>query len=168
MINGLITARENSSLAEENMRALIQRVSSASVMIEGRVHGQIECGLLVLLGVEESDCSEDVEWLAGKIARVRIFDDGDGHMNLSLAETGGDTMVISQFTLHASTKKGNRPSFIRAARPEQAIPLYELFIEKVGGFTGKPVASGRFGASMQVSLINDGPVTIWMDSRDRQ
>mgnify|MGYP006080118653 CR=1 FL=1 len=150
------------------MRALIQRVSSASVMINDLVHSQIEHGLLVLLGIEESDCREDVDWLAGKIARMRIFDEGDGHMNLSLSDIDGDTMVISQFTLHASTRKGNRPSFIRAARPEQALPLYEIFIEKFQTITGKPVVSGRFGTSMQVSLINDGPVTIWIDSRDRQ
>ena len=168
MINGLITAQKNSLLARPSMRALIQRVSSASVTINRQVHSQVGCGLLVLLGVEEPDSREDVEWLAGKIARMRIFEDADGHMNLSLAESGGEIMVISQFTLHASTKKGNRPSFIRAARPEKAIPLYELFIKTVESLTGKPVASGRFGASMQVSLINDGPVTIWMDSRDRQ
>lgn len=150
------------------MRALIQRVSSASVMIEGRVHSQIERGLLVLLGIEENDCGEDVEWLAGKIARMRIFEDDAGHMNLALADIGGETLVISQFTLHASTKKGNRPSFTRAARPEQALPLYELFIEKIRAITGKPVTSGQFGAAMQVSLVNDGPVTIWIDSRDRQ
>ena len=150
------------------MRALIQRVSSASVTIDEQVHSQIGSGLLVLLGVEDIDAEEDVEWLAGKIARMRLFEDSDGHMNLSLAETDGRVMVISQFTLHASTKKGNRPSFIKAARPEMAIPLYELFIEKVSGLTDKPVASGRFGASMQVSLVNDGPVTIWMDSKDRQ
>ena len=156
------------SSAEEEMRALIQRVSSASVMINDRVHSQIEHGLLVLLGIEESDCREDVEWLAGKICRIRIFDDGDGHMNLALVDIGGETLVISQFTLHASTKKGNRPSFTRAARPEQALPLYEMFISRVQDITGKPVASGRFGTAMQVSLINDGPVTIWIDSRDRQ
>ncbi len=150
------------------MRALLQRVSSASVTIDEQVHSQIGSGLLVLLGVEDIDSEEDVEWLAGKIARMRLFEDSDGQMNLSLAETGGRVMVISQFTLHASTKKGNRPSFIRAARPEKAIPLYELFIEKVSDLTDKPVASGRFGASMQVSLINDGPVTIWIDSKDRQ
>ena len=137
-------------------------------MIESRLHSQIERGLLVLLGIEENDCGEDVEWLAGKIARMRIFEDDAGNMNLALADIGGETLVISQFTLHASTKKGNRPSFTRAARPEQALPLYELFIEKIRDMTGKPVASGQFGASMQVSLINDGPVTIWIDSRDRQ
>jgi D-tyrosyl-tRNA(Tyr) deacylase len=150
------------------MRALIQRVSSASVIINDLEHSQIECGLLVLLGIEESDCREDVDWLAGKIARMRIFDDDDGQMNLSLADIGGDTMVISQFTLHASTRKGNRPSFTRAARPEQALPLYEMFIGQVQDMAGKPVASGQFGASMQVSLVNDGPVTIWIDSRDRR
>jgi len=137
-------------------------------MIEGRVHSQIERGLLVLLGIEENDCGEDVEWLTGKIARMRIFEDADGNMNLALADIGGETLVISQFTLHASTKKGNRPSFTRAARPEQALPLYGMFIERIGDITGKPVASGQFGASMQVCLVNDGPVTIWIDSRDRQ
>jgi len=150
------------------MRALIQRVSSASVIINDLEHSQIERGLLVLLGIEESDCREDVDWLAGKIARMRIFDDDDGQMNLSLANIGGDTMVISQFTLHASTRKGNRPSFTRAARPEQALPLYEMFIGQVQDMAGKPVASGQFGASMRVSLVNDGPVTIWIDSKDRQ
>jgi len=150
------------------MRALIQRVSSASVMVGDRVHSQIGRGLLVLLGIESTDCAEDSEWLAGKISRMRIFDDSEGNMNLALADIGGEILVISQFTLHASTKKGNRPSFVRAARPEQALPLYEMFIGQVQGITGKPVASGRFGASMQVSLINDGPVTISIDSRDRQ
>ena len=137
-------------------------------MIEGRLHSQIGGGRLVLLGIEGTDCEADSEWLAGKISRMRIFDDDDGNMNLALADIGGETLVISQFTLHASTKKGNRPSFTRAARPEQALPLYEMFITQVQAITGKPVASGRFGASMQVSLINDGPVTIWIDSRDRQ
>lgn len=150
------------------MRALIQRVSSASVTIAGTVHSSIGQGLLVLLGVEETDHDEDISWLAGKIARLRIFSDADGLMNLSVTESGGSALVVSQFTLHASTKKGNRPSFIRAARPEQAIPLYEKFCAVLGTEIGRPAATGVFGADMQVSLNNDGPVTIWMDTKQRE
>jgi len=150
------------------MRALIQRVTSASVTIAGNLHSSIGPGLLVLLGVEESDHDEDVAWLAGKIARLRIFSDAAGLMNLSVAEAAGEALVVSQFTLHASTKKGNRPSFIRAARPEQAVPAYEKFCEALGTEMGKAVARGEFGAEMQVALVNDGPVTIWMDSKARE
>ena len=149
------------------MRALIQRVSSASVTIAGTMHSSIGPGLLVLLGVEEADDPEDAAWLAGKIARLRIFSDAAGQMNLSLADNGGGALVVSQFTLHASTKKGNRPSFIRAARPEQAIPLYESFCAALSRDLGRPVQCGVFGADMQVALVNDGPVTIWMDSKEK-
>lgn len=149
------------------MRLVIQRVSHACVESEGVVLGRIERGLVILLGVEEADGMEDVEWLCKKAVEMRIFPDDEGRMNCSLKDVGGDVLVVSQFTLHASTKKGNRPSFIRAARPEQAIPLYEAFKDHIGNLSGRPAASGRFGADMQVSLCNDGPVTILMDSRDR-
>jgi D-aminoacyl-tRNA deacylase len=150
------------------MRALIQRVSSASVSIGGAVHSSIGAGLLILLGVEDADTEEDIAWLTGKIARLRIFSDEQGHMNLSLLETGGDALVVSQFTLHASTKKGNRPSFIRAARPEKARPDYESFCAALAVELSRPVQTGVFAADMQVALVNDGPVTIWMDSRARE
>jgi D-tyrosyl-tRNA(Tyr) deacylase len=150
------------------MRALIQRVTSASVSIDGRIHSSIDHGLLVLVGVEEADGDEDIAWLAGKIARLRIFSDAAGQMNLSVLETAGRCLVVSQFTLHASTKKGNRPSFIRAARPEQAVPAYEKFCAALAVETGQPVAAGVFGAEMQIALINDGPVTIWMDTKLRE
>jgi D-tyrosyl-tRNA(Tyr) deacylase len=150
------------------MRAVIQRVSQAAVSIDGSEIASIGPGLLILLGVEDADNAEDVSWLAGKIARQRIFNDADGKMNAALAEVAGDALVVSQFTLHASTKKGNRPSFIRAARPEVAIPLYESFLAALETELGKSVGRGVFGAYMHVSLINDGPVTIWMDSKDRE
>lgn len=150
------------------MRVVIQRVSEASVRIDGEIRGQIGQGLLVLVGVEEEDTREDGNWLAGKISRMRIFSDAEGRMNLSLAECGGDALVISQFTLHASTKKGNRPSFIRAARPETAIPLYEGFLAAMEQELGRPVERGEFGADMKVSLVNDGPVTIVVDSQNRE
>lgn len=149
------------------MRIVIQRVARASVESEGATLGSIGKGLMILLGVEEADGMEDVEWLCKKVSDMRIFPDAEGRMNCSVKEAGGDVLVISQFTLHASTKKGNRPSFIRAARPEQAIPLYEAFKEEMGRLVGSPPACGNFGADMQVSLINDGPVTIVMDSRAR-
>ncbi len=148
------------------MRALIQRSKQASVTIAGEITGSISHGLVVLLGVEHEDTAEDAEWLAGKIAQMRIFSDVEGKMNLGVKEVGGSVLVVSQFTLHASTKKGNRPGFTRAARPEQAIPLYEHFIILLA--TEVPVKRGVFGADMQVSLINDGPVTIWMDSRAKE
>ncbi len=150
------------------MRAVIQRVSKASVSIEGKPVSVIGSGLLILLGIEESDTPADAEWLSGKIVRLRIFRDREGRMNLSLADTGGELLVISQFTLHASTKKGNRPSYVRAAKPETAIPLYEAFVEKLEAVSGRPVKTGEFGAYMQVELINDGPVTILIDSRSRE
>ena len=150
------------------MRAVIQRVSSASVTIDGGVVSSIGAGLLVLLGIEDDDGDDDVAWLAPKIAKMRIFPDDAGLMNLSLTDCGGEAIVVSQFTLHASTKKGNRPSFIRAARPEISEPLYERFCEALGGELGKPVGKGRFAADMKVALVNDGPVTIVMDSRNRE
>jgi D-tyrosyl-tRNA(Tyr) deacylase len=150
------------------MRALIQRSRKASVSIKGEVCGQISHGLVVLLGVEHDDTGEDADWLAAKIVQMRIFSDPEGKMNLSVKEAAGGVLVVSQFTLHASTKKGNRPSFIRAARPEHAIPLYEHFLHAVESMLEKPVERGVFGADMQVALINDGPVTIWMDSRARE
>ena len=150
------------------MRALIQRVGRASVEIGGSVQGEIGKGLLVLLGVEHEDTGDDVLWLAGKIAQMRIFSDAEGKMNLSVQDIGGGVLVVSQFTLHASTKKGNRPSFIRAARPEIAIPLYEAFIASLQSMLSQPIQCGIFGADMAVSLLNDGPVTIWLDSRAKE
>ncbi|MCX8020649.1 MAG: D-aminoacyl-tRNA deacylase [Chitinophagaceae bacterium] len=150
------------------MRVVIQRVSEASVSIQQQQHACIGKGLLVLLGIEEADTAEDVEWLSKKIISLRIFDDENGVMNLSVKECGGEILLVSQFTLHASTRKGNRPSYIRAARPEKAIPLYEKMIEALSQLLEKPVQTGVFGADMKVSLINDGPVTIWIDSRRRE
>ena len=150
------------------MRAVIQRVSSASVTIGGQVRGAIQQGLLVLVAVEDADTAEDCEWLSGKIVRLRVFNDDAGVMNRSVLEVGGSLLVISQFTLFASTKKGNRPSYIRAARPEVAIPKYEAFLLRLTADFGKPVQTGEFGADMQVALVNDGPVTILMDSRNRE
>lgn len=150
------------------MRAVIQRVSEAGVRIDHRTTGRIGKGLLVFLGVEETDGEEDIAWLCGKISRLRVFPDGQGIMNLSIMETGGSVLVVSQFTLHASTKKGNRPSYIRAARPEIAIPVYESFVEYLKKESGVPVMTGEFGAMMQVDLINDGPVTIWIDTKNRE
>lgn len=150
------------------MRVVIQRVSSASVVVEQAVVGSIGKGLMVLLGIEHEDTEEDAAWLAGKLVQMRIFGDAEDKMNLNILDVSGEVLVISQFTLHASTKKGNRPSFIRAARPEKAIPLYEFFLNAVEQLMGKLVARGIFGADMKVSLINDGPVTITMDSRDRE
>lgn len=150
------------------MRVLIQRVSEASVKIEGSIHGAIEQGLLILLGIEHEDSEEDADWLIGKICGLRIFQDEEGKMNLSTAECKGRFLVISQFTLHASTKKGNRPSYIRAARPEQAIPLYNHFIDQLEKESATQVERGIFGADMKVALLNDGPVTIWMDSKTRE
>lgn len=150
------------------MRAVIQRVSEARVSIAGTVRDQIGAGLLVLVAAEEGDSLEDLEWLSGKIARLRIFSDEAGLMNRSVIEAGGEVMVISQFTLLASTRKGNRPSFLRSARPEAAIPLYEDFLARLETDLGRRVARGEFGADMQVSLVNDGPVTIIIDSRQRE
>jgi D-tyrosyl-tRNA(Tyr) deacylase len=150
------------------MRAVIQRVAQASVSLGGEIKGSIGPGLLVLLGIEEADLPADVEWLSGKIVRLRVFSDDHGLMNRSVSETGGGILVVSQFTLFASTRKGNRPSFSRAARPETAMPLYEAFLRRVAADLGKPVAAGEFGADMQVALVNDGPVTIVIDSRQRE
>lgn len=150
------------------MRAVIQRVSQASVHIDGQLRSQIQQGLLVLLGIEELDQDEDIEWLCAKIIRMRIFSDAQGLMNLSLEDIQGDLLLISQFTLHASTKKGNRPSFIRAARPEQAIPLYEKMIQALESNLQKKIGTGIFGADMQVQLINDGPVTIIIESKNKE
>lgn len=148
------------------MRALIQRSKNASVTIAGEITGSISHGLVVLLGVEHEDTAEDADWLAAKIAQMRIFSDAEGKMNLGVKDVGGSVLVVSQFTLHASTKKGSRPGFTRAARPEQAIPLYEHFMAALAQEV--PVKKGVFGADMQVALINDGPVTIWMDSKARE
>ena len=150
------------------MRVVIQRVSRASVSIQNAVKSRIDKGLLVLLAVEEADGSEDIEWLSGKIARLRIFPDDQGVMNRSVLETGGEVLVVSQFTLYASTRKGNRPSYSRSAGPDRAVPLYEAFVQRLSGDLGKPVATGEFGADMQVELINDGPVTIMIDSKVRE
>lgn len=150
------------------MRAVIQRVKEASVTVDNTTIASIGPGFLVLLGIETEDNSEDISWLAGKIARLRVFSDAQGAMNNSISDSGGDMIVVSQFTLYASTKKGNRPSFIKAARPETAIPLYNSFVSEMEGLLGKKVYTGEFGAMMDVSLINDGPVTIIIDSRQRE
>jgi D-aminoacyl-tRNA deacylase len=150
------------------MRAVIQRVSKASVSIGGKLKAQISSGLLVLVGIESADNDTDIEWLSNKIVNLRIFDDSNGVMNLSLPEAGGDILAISQFTLHAKTKKGNRPSYIRAANPELAVPLYNKFIAALTAAAGKEVGTGVFGAMMQVELVNDGPVTIIIDTKNKE
>ncbi len=150
------------------MRILIQRVKNASVTIDRERYSSIDAGLLVFLGIEEADESSDIDFLAAKLINLRLFDDSSGVMNLSAFDTGKEIMIISQFTLHASTRKGNRPSYIRAARPEQAIPLYEKFILRTEELLGRKVSSGIFGAMMEVNLINDGPVTIFIDSKKRE
>jgi D-aminoacyl-tRNA deacylase len=150
------------------MRAVIQRVSEAKVAIGGTVSGAIQHGLVVLLAIEEADTAEDIEWLSGKIVRLRVFNDENGVMNRSLQEVQGGILLVSQFTLFASTKKGNRPSYSRSARPEIAVPLYQQFIERIGRDLGRPVQTGEFGAHMLVSLTNDGPVTIIIDSKARE
>jgi D-aminoacyl-tRNA deacylase len=150
------------------MRAVIQRVSQSSVTIDKTTVAEIGTGLLILLGIEEPDTTEDIEWLAGKIIRLRIFPDEQGVMNFSILDKNGEILVVSQFTLHASTKKGNRPSYIRAAKPETAIPLYHSFVQQLEKELQKPVQTGEFGAMMEVSLINDGPVTIIMDTRNKE
>ncbi len=150
------------------MRALIQRVSQASVSINEQVKTKINQGLLILLGIEESDNHDDIDWLCKKIAQLRIFDDNQGIMNLSIQDIDGELLVISQFTLHARTKKGNRPSYIKAARPEIAIPLYEKFINTMSDFIKEEIQTGEFGAMMQVSLTNDGPVTIIIDTKNKE
>jgi D-tyrosyl-tRNA(Tyr) deacylase len=150
------------------MKAVIQRVSSTSVIIDTKIVANIEKGLLVLVGIEEADGKEDIDWLSAKIASLRIFADDKGVMNLSLKEIEGDMIIVSQFTLHAATKKGNRPSYIKAAKPEVAIPLYEAFIQQIENELGKKVQTGQFGADMKVALINDGPVTILIDTKNKE
>jgi D-tyrosyl-tRNA(Tyr) deacylase len=150
------------------MKAVLQRVTEASVTIDGEKVAAINGGLLVLLGIEEADTQEDLSWLVSKISKLRIFNDADGIMNLSVQETDGDIIVVSQFTLHALTKKGNRPSYINAARPKTALPLYEAFIFKLESEMGKKVQTGRFGADMKVALVNDGPVTIIIDTKNKE
>lgn len=150
------------------MRAVIQRVANASVEIDQKIHAKIGKGILILIGIEDSDTSEDISWMSGKISRLRIFDDNQGIMNLSINDITGELLVVSQFTLHASTKKGNRPSYIRAAKPEKAIPLYEDFICQLKKDSLLQVQSGKFGADMKISLINDGPVTIIIDTKNKE
>ena len=150
------------------MRAVIQRVSEASVTIDGEKVADINAGLLVLVGIEEADTQEDIDWLAAKIVKLRIFADKEGLMNRSIEEINGDVIVVSQFTLHAATKKGNRPSYIRAARPDTAIPLYETFVAQMEKELGKKIQTGHFGADMKVALLNDGPVTIIIDTKNRE
>lgn len=150
------------------MRVLLQRVSEAAVQIEGEIVGEIQQGILILVGIEHEDSAEDADWLVQKIVPLRIFSDEDEKMNLSAADIGGRFLVVSQFTLHASTKKGNRPSYIKAARPEHAIPLYTYFVSELGAISETKVETGKFGADMKVRLINDGPVTIWMDSKNKE
>lgn len=150
------------------MRAVVQRVKEASVTIDGSVYAQIGAGFLILLGIEQTDTHEDIQWLSAKIAKLRVFGDDQGAMNRSLLDIAGQCLVVSQFTLHASTKKGNRPSFIKAARPETAIPLYETFVKQLATDTQTEVATGQFGAMMDVALINDGPVTILIDTKDKE
>jgi D-tyrosyl-tRNA(Tyr) deacylase len=149
------------------MRAVIQRVSGASVSINGKIHSQIGRGLLVLLGIEDADTVEDIEWLGAKIVNLRIFNDENGVMNISVADCDGEILLVSQFTLHASTKKGNRPSYIKASKPEFAIPVYEKMISQLSKDLGKPVQTGEFGADMKVELVNDGPVTIVIDTKNK-
>ncbi len=150
------------------MRIVLQRVSEASVRVKGSVNGAIDTGLLVFLGIEEADTFEDIDWLCNKVLKMRIFNDEKKVMNLSLQDIDGEVLVISQFTLHASTKKGNRPGYIKAAKPEIAIPLYEEFNKHLEKLLGKPIKTGIFGADMKVSLLNDGPVTILIDSKNRE
>lgn len=150
------------------MRVVVQRVNEASVTINNEIVSKIGKGLLVLVGVEDEDTQEDINWLCQKITQLRIFDDENGIMNKSIKDINGDLIIVSQFTLHASTKKGNRPSYIKAAKPDIAIPLYESFVSTMEDYLGKSVGTGRFGADMKVQLINDGPVTIWIDSKNKE
>lgn len=150
------------------MRVLIQRTKNACVTINNQIHGEIDQGLVLLVGIEHEDLNSDADWLIGKINNLRIFTDNEGKMNWSIHDINGQFLVVSQFTLHASTKKGNRPSYIQAARPEVAIPLYNYFVEKLKTESNLKVETGEFGADMQVQLINDGPVTIWIDSKNRE
>lgn len=150
------------------MKAVVQRVSKASVTIDGNIHSSIQHGLMVLLGIEDADTSEDIAWLSQKIVQLRIFNDAAGVMNVSLKDMGGNILLVSQFTLHASTKKGNRPSYIKAAKPDIAIPLYQEMIKQLSAELNKPILTGAFGADMKVELINDGPVTIILDSKNKE
>jgi D-tyrosyl-tRNA(Tyr) deacylase len=150
------------------MRAVIQRVKEASVTVDDNITGSVGQGLLIFLGIEDADNEEDILWLSGKIVNLRIFDDSDGVMNLSVKDTGGDILLVSQFTLHASTRKGNRPSYIRASKPEIAIPLYEKMIRQLETDLGKKIQTGEFGAEMQVRLLNNGPVTITIDTKSKE
>ena len=150
------------------MRAVIQRVSNASVTIDNKIYSQVNTGLLVLLGIEDTDTAEDIEWLSGKIVNLRIFNDDNGVMNVSVKDIDGDILVVSQFTLHASTKKGNRPSYIKASKPEFAVPMYERFLHQLTSDLGKKIYSGVFAADMRVELLNDGPVTIVMDTKNKE
>ena len=150
------------------MRAVIQRVSSASVKVDGKITGEIKQGLLVLVGIEDSDGQEDLEWLSGKIVNLRIFNDEEGVMNKSVKDIEGGILVVSQFTLHAATKKGNRPSYIKASKPEIAVPLYEQFKQQLATDVGKEIQAGIFGADMKVELLNDGPVTIIIDTKNKE
>lgn len=150
------------------MRAVLQRVSGASVTIEGEKTAEIQQGLVVLLGIEDADGAEDIEWLTAKIAKLRIFNDAEGVMNLSVQDVNGDIIIVSQFTLHAATKKGNRPSYIKASKPQTAVPLYEAFIDSMQRVLGRKVQTGKFGADMKIALINDGPVTIVIDTKNKE
>jgi len=150
------------------MRAVIQRVSNASVKVDGTITGQIQQGLLVFVGIEDSDGQDDLEWLSGKIVNLRIFNDDEGVMNKSVKDTEGGVLLVSQFTLHAATKKGNRPSYIRASKPETAVPMYENFKQQLATDLGKEIQSGIFGADMKVELLNDGPVTIIIDTKNME
>ncbi|MEL1240794.1 D-aminoacyl-tRNA deacylase [Flavobacterium flavipallidum] len=150
------------------MRVVIQRVSEASVTIDSQIVASIQKGLLVLVGIEDADSQEDIDWLTAKIAKIRIFGDENDVMNLSVQDIDGDIIVVSQFTLHAATKKGNRPSYLKASKPEIAIPLYENFVRKLEQELGKKVQTGQFGADMKVALVNDGPVTILIDSKNKE
>jgi D-tyrosyl-tRNA(Tyr) deacylase len=150
------------------MRVVIQRVSEASVKVDGIVRGEVGSGLLLLIGIEDADTDDDVQWLASKIVNLRVFNDEQGVMNLSVKDTGGDILLISQFTLHAATKKGNRPSYIRASKPDFAIPVYEKMISALGAELQRSIQTGVFGADMKVSLMNDGPVTIYIDSKQKE
>lgn len=158
-------------LAIENidkMRVVLQRVSKASVTVEDKIVSEIGRGILILVGIEDDDKQEDIEWLTAKITQLRIFDDENGVMNLSVKDVEGEILIVSQFTLHASTKKGNRPSYIRASKPDFAIPMYEKFIQKTEALLGKKVGTGKFGAMMEISLVNDGPVTIIIDTKQKE
>ena len=171
-INHLLTVFESDciylNIIKTVMRAVIQRVSRASVSINNKVKSEIGPGLLVLVGIEEADGESDIEWLCNKIVQLRIFNDSNEVMNLSVQDTGGSILAISQFTLHAKTRKGNRPSYIKAARPEVAIPLYNNFVNRLSRLLDKEVATGEFGAMMQIELINDGPVTIMIDTKEKE